>query len=190
MYHNYLTEEDYSYTRIIENGGSKELADKYLAYENTGVKALNDLWDKVTTSHKVMGELFDLINKKCGLNLHYTFKVSKNYRGEQYVEYESVENLAENDPLIALAWKSMKVTNFNGGRAWMQESILPDRKPEYHYVEPEDIDYSVPIKVGFNIDIEYHYESIEGGSNGNRIGRAWYDGENWEVRLEKEERHY
>lgn len=183
----FYTEEDYSYRKVIENGGSKELADKYLAYKNAGIKAENDLFAKVTT-HKVMGELFDLINKKANLNLHYTFKV-KNIRGTDYVYYESVENLAENDPLLGLAWYKMHINNFNGGNVWSREFGVKGAKSNYYSstYEAEDIDYSKPIEVGFTIDIHYAYEHIDGGTNGAKIGYAYYDGNEWKVELDKDD---
>ena len=58
----FLTTEDYCYRRVLENGGSKKLADKYLAYQNAGIKAANDLFKKVAT-HKVMGNCLTLSMK-------------------------------------------------------------------------------------------------------------------------------
>ena len=181
----FLTTEDYCYRRVLENGGSKKLADKYLAYQNAGIKAANDLFKKVAT-HKVMGELFDLINEKCGVNFHYTFSV-KECRGEEYIEYESIENLVDNDPLLALAWYKMHINNFNGGKVWSREIGLKGKEKHYGGYEAEDIDYSKPMEVGFSIDIHYGYEHIDGGTNGAKIGYAYYNGNEWEVRLEKDD---
>lgn len=181
---NLMTEEDFSYRIILENGGSKELADKYLEYQNAVIKAENDLFAKVST-HKVMGELFDLINKKCNLNLHYTFS-TKNIRGEDYIYFESVENLAKNNPILELAWYKFHINNFNGGTVWSKEFGLPNAKRKYSYFEAEDIDYSKPIEVGFSIDLHYSYEHQEGGSNGARLGWAYYNGNEWSIELDKD----
>lgn len=189
LYKKLYTKDDYTYRSVIEHeGGSVELAEKYLAYQNAGIKAENDLWDKVTTP-KVMGELFDLINEKCNLDLHYEFEIKKDYRGSKYLSYESVENLAERDPLLALAWYKMTISNFNGGKTWSREFGLPGATKNYSYYAAKDIDYSKPIEVGFTIDIHYGYEHIDGGTNGAKIGWAHYDGNEWKVELDKDDEY-
>ena len=185
----HYTKDYCGYKSIIENGGSVELADKWLAYQNAGIDAQNALWDKITT-HKTMGELFDLINEKTGLNLHYSFEIKGDAYGRPYVSYESVENLVDGNPILGLAWKEMHINNFNGGSVWREEHGIPGAEKFYSSYDAKDIDYTKPMTVGFNIDLHYSYEHISGGSNGARIGWARYDGEKWTVDLDKDSERY
>lgn len=181
----HYTKDDYSYTRLVEDG-KQELADKYLDYLNKGVDIENAFWEKVT-SQKVIGELFNIINEKCGLKLHYSF-TTKDSHGEDCIKYESVENLAEIDPILNLAWKEFKVVSFNAGKVQLKEFGVEGAKEQsyFHTFKPEDIDYSKPQKPSLWLDIHYYYHHQDGGRNGAKIGNCWYDGEKWNVELLKD----
>lgn len=121
--------------------------------------------------------------------MHYSFEV-KSVQGQPYVSYESIENLVDGNPILGLAWKEMRINNFNGGRVWSKEHGLPGAKMFYSSYDAKDIDYTKPMSVGFNIDLHYSYEHIDGGSNGAKIGWASYDGERWSVDLDKDAKRY
>ena len=122
-------------------------------------KAREDKLIEVMTSPENVDRLMKTLNKATRLDLFYTVKVRELRGGEKCLEIESTEI---QNPIIALAWKSFKITNF-GGRLWAKSN-----KPD-HYGHEDDFSKPSP-EVCFSCPIEFDYRHIDGGTNGAHIG--------------------
>lgn len=144
------------------------------------VKAREDKLIEVMTSPENVDRLMKTLNKATRLDLFYTVKVRELHGGKKCLEIESTEI---QNPIIALAWKSFKVTNFGGG-VWAKAN-----KSGY-YGHEEDFSEPSP-EVGFSCAIDFSYEHHNGGSNGAYIGRLTFT-ENepvWKFELEMESKN-
>ena len=102
-------------------------------------------------------ELFESINKKTGLNLNFIMEKRTTRNGDIVFNLESNEI---RNPIIALAWKSFRVENFGGNCCYEGEG---------------EEDYSKPAsKVYYWMSIHYGYEHVDGGTNGAKIGNAYF----------------
>lgn len=126
---------------------------------------------------KNLEPMFAYIRKLVGIpNLQFTTKVTKNYRGKDYIEFES-EDLHENF-LIKNAWKEFRVDNFNSNLYTESYEDGLDR-----YDRKEETDLSVPAEVSYWWSIHFSYQHWTGGTNGAEIGDAWVDDKmNWTFR--------
>lgn len=108
--------------------------------------------------------LLDKINELIGLELTYDISIEKNNFGTyNYFKIKNRENLIDNFPILALAWKEFKVSTFNA-------NICCDKK-------------TGELKIWCTIDFSYRHYS--GGTNGATILTAWYKNGEWIMGTEK-----
>ena len=109
--------------------------------------------------------LLDKINELIGLELTYDIRIEKNRFGTyNYFEIENRENLVDNFPILALAWRKFKVSTFNANICCNKETG----------------------KLSLWCDINYSYRHYSYGTNGATILTAWYEEGKWIIRTEKE----
>ena len=102
--------------------------------------------------------LLDKINSLIGLELTYDISIEKNSFGTyNYFKIKNKENLVDNFPILALAWKEFKVSTFNA-------NICCDKK-------------TGELKIWCTVDFSYRHCS--GGTNGATILTAWYRNGEW-----------
>lgn len=119
-----------------------------------------------------MSKLFSLIDSLVEKDMCFSYSVNKE---KQTISIKSDKDLSD-EPLIRLAWKEFRITNFGGGLACDEP---------YHIAE---IDYTKPVKkVFYWMDIHFSYTHLDGGSNGASIGTAYFyeDGE-WSFKSDRE----
>ena len=108
--------------------------------------------------------LLDKINSLIGLELTYDISIEKNSFGTySCFKIKNKENLVDNFPILALAWKEFKVSTFNA-------NICCDKK-------------TGELKIWCTIDFSYRHYS--GGTNGATILTAWYRNGEWIMGTEK-----
>lgn len=108
--------------------------------------------------------LLDKINELIGLELTYDISIEKNSFGKyNYFEIKNKENLVDNFPILALAWKEFKVSTFNA-------NICCDKKTG---------------ELSLWCTIDFSYKHCGGGTNGATILTAWYRNGEWIMRTEK-----
>ena len=138
-------------------------------YEDNKEERKERIFAEATRQEK-MRELFSLINALVGEDMKFTYKADA---AKQRIEIESGVDLSDR-PLISLAWKEFRITNFGGG--------VGTSEPYY------DKDYSKPVaQVFYWMDIHYEYTHIGGGSNGASIATAFFSEEGeWTLKSDKE----
>lgn len=108
--------------------------------------------------------LLDKINSLIGLELTYDISIEKNRFGTyNYFEIENRENLVDNFPILALAWKEFKVSTFNA-------NICCDKKTG---------------ELSLWCEINFSYQHWGLGRNGATILTAWYRNGEWIMQTEK-----
>ena len=109
--------------------------------------------------------LYNYINKLLNIELHYEKELHKLY--EMSVIIKSVENIVNEDNIIALAWKDFRIK----GEGNIFARIGNDEDPKIHFSGVIDFDYN-------------HHD---GGHNGATICYFDYTQENgWKFQTEKE----
>lgn len=109
--------------------------------------------------------LLDKINSLIGLELTYDINIKKDSQGiYNYFEIENKENLVDNFPILALAWREFKVATFNS-------SILCDEATG---------------KLSLWCTINYSYQHHGFGGNGVEILTVWYEEGKWIIKTDKE----
>ena len=109
--------------------------------------------------------LLDKINELIGLELTYDISIEKNSFGTyNYFKIENRENLIDNFPILALAWREFKVSTFNANICCNKETG----------------------KLNLWCSINYSYRHYSYGTNGATILTAWYEEGKWIIRTEKE----
>lgn len=178
-----LVKGDWSYKHLVEECG-EAFAEKYAEWFNAWVDKEEEFFNKVATKG-VMNQLFDLINETFGFgNISYGFEVVDSRNGKA-IKFKS-ENLSRKSVFINAAWEEFYVSCFNYGGTWMRFSPKEGAKEKHYggYYE-KDIDMTKEPEIGFSMDLHFTYDSWGGGSNGNEIGWADYDGEKWEITTQK-----
>ena len=108
--------------------------------------------------------LLDKINSLIGLELTYDISIEKNSFGTyNYFKIKNRENLVDNFPILALAWKELKVSTFNA-------NICCDKKTG---------------ELSLWCTIDFSYKHCGGGTNGATILTNWYRNGEWIMQTEK-----
>jgi hypothetical protein len=125
--------------------------------------------------------MFDYIRKLVGIpDLTFTVNVTKSWRNEEYIEFES-NDLSDNF-IIRNAWQSFKIGNFNSNLSKESYEDGLDR-----YDRKKETDLSKPAEIHYWWSIHYNYAHLDGGTNGADIADAWVDDKfNWTFRSERE----
>ena len=109
--------------------------------------------------------LLDKITELIGLKLTYDISIEKNRFGTyNYFEIKNRENLVDNFPILALAWREFKVSTFSANISCDQETGT----------------------LRLWCTIEFSYRHCDGGTNGAKILTAWYEEGKWIIKPEKE----
>lgn len=156
-----------------------ELATKYANYAEKANKARNELFDAGVAN---LNQLWKQLNEKLGLDLQYKTEIKwDGHERQNVIDFES-DNIADKNPVIAMAWHDFRICNFSCGKArWKAQGLEGKKEKYYGGYELPDIDYDKPAELWFVLDLHFSYKHNDGGSNGAKIGTAYYESGNWNV---------
>lgn len=97
-----------------------------------------------------------------------------------YIEFES-NDFVHSSPILEAAYSKFYVGNFNSSCS--KEQYKEGKVDEYSSRSEEvETDLSVPGKISYWMTVHYHYELLDGGSNGSEIAYVEFD-ENFNMKI-------